>query len=242
MKTETRALRKTRRGTVQPPCGGKHPWRGTALVGKVGNDAFGSFLKDTLQCLRVSVEGLAVSETVHTTLAFVQLDERGDRSFSFYRNSGADMMLEMCDIKNASRVVNDCRILHFGSVSLTDEPARSPTLQAVLSAKEHGRIVSYDPNFRPPLWSSPATAKERISKGARRYRKVCKRCRLYDNDKKRCDPRTAGYRGDSVAYGDGALAEPLIQPGRPCSLYRLFGQKFGLTSFILFRRNRYVSG
>lgn len=135
----------------------------TAFIGKVGNDEFGRFLKDTLVRCGISVQGLAVSNTVPTTLAFVHLDERGDRSFSFYRNPGADLTLISQDIPK--ELLDSCNILHFGSVSLTDEPARSTVLDAVCAAKASGAIISYDPNYRPMLWNGQDEAVSEMKKG-----------------------------------------------------------------------------
>lgn len=71
----------------------------SAFIGKVGNDAFGSYLKDTLSNHNIDITGMATDSNVQTTLAFVQLDSKGDRSFSFYRNPGADMMLNADEVK-----------------------------------------------------------------------------------------------------------------------------------------------
>ena len=135
----------------------------TAFIGKVGNDAFGRFLRKTLEDIRIDTAGLAVDPEIPTTLAFVQFDEHGDRSFSFYRKPGADLMLQISDIKK--ELVTGCHILHFGSVSLTGEPSKSATLFAVQTAKQAGCIISYDPNYRPPLWDSEETAKEQMTTG-----------------------------------------------------------------------------
>ncbi len=132
----------------------------TAFIGKVGNDAFGEFLKTTLENNKISVENLVASDKVHTTLAFVQLNNRGDRSFSFYRNPGADIMLTYDDVN--IDLLRNTRILHFGSVSLTDEPSRSATINTVKTAKDYGAIISYDPNYRAPLWKSEQEAKEQM--------------------------------------------------------------------------------
>lgn len=132
----------------------------TAFIGKVGDDDFGRFLKQTLVSGGVGIDGLVMSPDVNTTLAFVQLTESGDRSFSFYRKPGADMMLDVSELK--PELMTDCHILHFGSVSLTDEPCRTATLAAAKMAKDAGRIISYDPNFRPPLWDDHARAKKEI--------------------------------------------------------------------------------
>ena len=95
----------------------------TAFIGKVGRDAFGNFLRSVLVQNGIGSSGLAEDETVPTTLAFVQLDENGDRSFTFYRNPGADRMLTAQDVK--TELIDSCRVFHFGSVSMTHDPSRS---------------------------------------------------------------------------------------------------------------------
>lgn len=137
----------------------------SAFIGMVGKDRFGLFLRDVLKDNDVDVSGLKFSENVNTTLAFVHLGKNGDRSFSFYRNPGADMMLKEEDLNYD--VINNSKIFHFGSISMTDEPSRSATLKAVKVAKENGSIISFDPNLRPPLWKSLKDAKERIIEGLR---------------------------------------------------------------------------
>lgn len=133
----------------------------TAFIGKVGQDDFGRYLKKTLEVSNIDTTGLVMTPEVNTTLAFVQLSEQGDRSFSFYRNPGADMMLREDEIN--TQLISDCEIFHFGSVSLTDEPSRGATFSAVDFAKKQGKIISFDPNYRPPLWESQRRAKEEIS-------------------------------------------------------------------------------
>jgi fructokinase len=129
----------------------------TAFIGKVGADSFGDFLEKTLRDIGVETQGLIRSADVHTTLAFVQLDEKGDRSFTFYRNPGADTMLKPDEV-NESLILGS-RMLHFGSVSLSREPARSATLHAIRTAKNAGKIISYDPNDRPLLWEDTDQAR-----------------------------------------------------------------------------------
>lgn len=132
----------------------------TALLGKVGSDAFGGLLRDTLRAAGIETRGLAAARDVFTTLSFVTLDEHGDRSFSFARKPGADTCLtfEELDLE----LIREARIFHFGSLSLTDEPARTTTHRAVQYAKAHGKLITYDPNLRPPLWDSLDTAREQI--------------------------------------------------------------------------------
>lgn len=134
----------------------------SAFIGKIGNDAFGAYLKDTLNSHNIDTSGLVTDSEVPTTLAFVQLDKSGDRSFSFYRNPSADMMLNTNEVKK--ELINDCKIFHFGSVSLTDEPCRKATFDSVAYAKEHGKIISFDPNYRPLLWKDKTESIKIITK------------------------------------------------------------------------------
>lgn len=134
-----------------------------AFIGMVGNDAFGHFLADTLGKYKINTEGLKFNETVKTTLAFVQLDSGGDRSFSFYRGPGADMMLSEKDIDWS--IIRSSRIFHFGALSMTDEPVRNATIKALEYARQCGAVISFDPNLRPPLWKSLDEAKRQMNKG-----------------------------------------------------------------------------
>jgi len=129
----------------------------TAFVGKVGNDSFGVFLRGCLEENGVDVSGLAVDPREHTTLAVVAVDKTGERHFSFYRDPSADVNLSKEDVSHLPS-----RFLHFGSVSLTADPARSATLFAVENAKRAGSLISYDPNYRANLWPDEATAIERM--------------------------------------------------------------------------------
>lgn len=136
-----------------------------AFIGKVGDDQFGRYLGRTLEGLKVDTRGLRFSTVTPTTLAFVHLDGNGDRSFSFYRDPGADTTLRADEVDTG--LIDDCRIFHFGSLSLTDEPSRSATLRATEYAKQAGKLISYDPNWRPPLWKSEAAAREGMTLGLR---------------------------------------------------------------------------
>jgi len=137
----------------------------TAFIGKVGDDAHGRFLADNMARYGIDLCGLRYDREIPTTLAFVTLDEKGDRSFSFYRKPGADLMLREIDVDEC--LLCDCGIFHFGSVSLTADPARSATLGAAKLAKEAGALVSYDPNYRPLLWDDPETAASVMLEGAK---------------------------------------------------------------------------
>ncbi|WP_099355605.1 PfkB family carbohydrate kinase [Fredinandcohnia onubensis] len=135
----------------------------TSFIGKVGQDHFGIFLKNTLEKMNVDTLNLLFSNEANTTLAFVHLDPSGDRSFSFYRESGADILLREVEI--SEQQIKNSTIFHFGSLSLTHEPATTATFTALNYAKKHGVLISYDPNLRLQLWDSVDRAKEMIKKG-----------------------------------------------------------------------------
>jgi fructokinase len=96
-------------------------------------------------------------DTVHnTTLAFVSLDEKGDRSFSFYRRFGADVFISPDDVN--TDIISNSTFFHFGSLSLTTEPAISATEFAIKNARNSGCIITYDPNYRELLWENAETS------------------------------------------------------------------------------------
>lgn len=134
----------------------------TAFIGKVGDDIHGRFLLNTVKEAGVDTSGIIIDAEHNTTLAFVELDENGDRDFSFYRSSGADRFIETKDI--APEMIKNSAVFHFGSLSLTDEPARSATDYAVKLAKECGCIITYDPNYRAPLWQDEKSAVEQMGR------------------------------------------------------------------------------
>lgn len=127
-----------------------------AFIGKVGTDSFGTFLRNTLVENRVDVSGMVTDLRSRTTLAVVALDSQGERTFSFYRDPSADVNL--CAEEISEEQLKNTKFLHFGSVSLTTDPARSATLYAAETAKKHGAYISYDPNYRASLWSDEASA------------------------------------------------------------------------------------
>ena len=132
----------------------------TAFLGKVGNDTFGHLLLKTLNGAGIETKGIVVDDSVFTTLAFVTFDESGDRSFSFARKPGADTQLTWEEIDKS--LIDDAKVFHFGTLSLTDEPVRSATRKAVAYAKERGKLITCDPNLRKPLWPGEDAAREQM--------------------------------------------------------------------------------
>ena len=132
----------------------------TALLGKVGTDAFGKMLTGTLQKAGIETRGLVCADDVFTTLAFVTFDEHGDREFSFSRKPGADTCLNFDELDLS--LIDEAKVFHFGTLSLTDEPARTTTQKAVAYAKKAGKLITYDPNLRKPLWRDLEEAKKQL--------------------------------------------------------------------------------
>ena len=132
-----------------------------ALLGKVGDDAFGRLLEGTLVKAGISTEGLIRDPSVFTTLAFVTFDETGDRSFSFARKPGADTCISFDELK--LELIDEAKVFHFGTLSLTAEPVRSATKAAVNYAKAKGKLITCDPNLRLNLWESPEMAKRQMN-------------------------------------------------------------------------------
>lgn len=132
----------------------------TEFIGKVGADMHGDFLKKTLEEEGIGTRYLIQDESFFTTLAFVEIAENGERYFSFSRKPGADTQL--CAEELNQQSLENCRIFHFGSLSLTDEPARTATTEAVKMAKSAGALISYDPNYRESLWNDKESAIERM--------------------------------------------------------------------------------
>lgn len=132
----------------------------TALLGKVGEDSFGHMLTATLKECGIDTCGLAVDPNYFTTLAFVTLDADGDREFSFCRKPGADTQL--CWEELDRTLIDEAKVLHFGTLSLTDEPARTATKKAVEYARQTDKLISFDPNLRKPLWKNLEDARREM--------------------------------------------------------------------------------
>ena len=137
--------------------------RRTAFLGKVGNDVYGHQLRQVVENAGVDLRGLLEDPEVHTTLAVVHKLPDGDRDFSFYRNPGADMMLRAEELDD--ELLESCRIFHFGTLSMTHPEVRAATKAAVARARAAGALISFDPNLRPPLWSTLEAAREQIEWG-----------------------------------------------------------------------------
>lgn len=132
-----------------------------AFVGSIGKDFFGEFLIKQLKQLKINVENV-VEVPELTTIDFVANNAEGERKFAFFRNPGSDTRLEFEKIPNDEWL--NTKIFHYGTLSFTDEPCASTVEKMVQRAKEQGIWLSFDPNYRENLWSSPEKAKKVIKK------------------------------------------------------------------------------
>lgn len=150
--------------------------RKTAFIGKVGKDNFGKMLVKTISDNGTDITNLLYDDNVPTTLAFVHTFENGEREFSFYRNPGADMMLKKSDINE--ELLIKTKIFHFGTLSSTHKNPREATRYAVDTAKKSGALISFDPNWREPLWNSLDEARREIEYGLSK----CDILKISDNE------------------------------------------------------------
>lgn len=148
----------------------------TAFIGKVGNDYLGNMLRAKVMNLGINTASLYLDDEIHTTLAFVHTAEDGDRDFSFYRNPGADMMLNESEIDET--LIANSRALHFGTLSMTHEGVRKATKKALQIAKANHVLISFDPNLREPLWNSLDEAREQVAYGMNQ----CDILKISDNE------------------------------------------------------------
>ncbi|MDE6997980.1 MAG: carbohydrate kinase [Oscillospiraceae bacterium] len=203
--------------------------RSCAFVGKVGDDMFGRQLKAVAEDAGICMDHLTVDRDARTTLAFVKKLPNGDRDFSFFRNPGADMTLMEDEIP--ADVIANCRIFHFGSLSMTHEGVRRATRKAVEAAKKGGALLSFDPNLRPPLWADLEEARAQIGWGLEQ----CDILKIADNELEfmtgetdfdkgaailqekypniRLLNVTAGPDGSYSYYGGGRVFEPACRLG-----------------------------
>ncbi len=147
-----------------------------AFIGKVGNDMFGRLLRQVILDAGIQADTLILDDEIPTTLAFVKTLPDGDREFSFYRKPGADMMLTEAELP--LDLIQNAKIFHFGTLSMTHPGIRAATIRAVEYARENGALISFDPNLRPPLWDNLELAREQIAWGLAR----CDILKIADNE------------------------------------------------------------
>ncbi len=163
-----------------------------AFIGKVGDDMFGRLLRDTIMAAGINADGLLTDAEIPTTLAFVKTLANGDRDFSFYRKPGADRMLTADELPRET--IENARIFHFGTLSMTHKGVWEATLKAVAMAKSSGALISFDPNLRPPLWDDMEDAKNAIAWGLSQ----CDILKIADNELEFMTGETDFYKGAAI--------------------------------------------
>jgi fructokinase len=124
----------------------------TAFIGKVGDDLFGYHLENILTNEGVQTRGMRFDDYARTTMAFIAKPDEYTPEFVFYRNPGADTQLKSEELD--LDLLRSTKCLHFGSLSLNEEPCRSATLYAIEVAKSENALISFDVNYRPSLWEN----------------------------------------------------------------------------------------
>ncbi|MBQ7408483.1 MAG: carbohydrate kinase [Clostridia bacterium] len=125
------------------------------FVGCVGNDLIGKFLLNYANNCGFDYLNIKLSDIYNTTLAFVELDEKGERSFSFYRKNTADYQLDICEVENAVQRAN---IVHLGSLMLSEEYGRMVADKTVELARKYNKLLSFDVNYRSDIFKSDEQA------------------------------------------------------------------------------------
>lgn len=132
------------------------------MITQLGNDPFGDKIIKRLKEAGIDTSCISRTDKANTALAFVSLAKDGNRTFSFYRNPSADMLLDKDTLKK--EWFDDCFALHFCSVSLGDFPMRGAHEKAIEYAKKSGALISFDPNLRFQLWNSREALRETVRK------------------------------------------------------------------------------
>ncbi|MFN1515437.1 aminoimidazole riboside kinase [Vibrio owensii] len=127
----------------------------SAFFGRVGQDPLGRFMKATLAQEQVNTDYMLLDEAQRTSTVIVDLDDSGERSFTFMVKPSADQFLIPADIPEFAQG----EWLHVCSIALANEPSRSSTLKAMQDIKAAGGFVSFDPNLREEVWANPEELK-----------------------------------------------------------------------------------
>lgn len=185
----------------------------SVMISKLGNDAFGDYLTETLSSYGVGTQYLFRHKDYKTALAFVSLSEDGNRDFSFYRAPSADLYLDENDIDGID--FSGFGILHFGSVDLVDFPVKKAHIRAIGKAKENGAVISFDPNIRLPLWNSP----EECRKAVREFIPYADIVKISDNELEFVTGKTKVSEGIEYLFSKGVKLAAYTKGGSGAELY-----------------------
>ena len=121
----------------------------TGFIGKIGKDMFGNYLKGILEERKVDTRGLILDKDFSTTLAFVKNGSHGERDFVFYRRNSADLNMKFSEVN--LKLIDECKIFHFGALSLTAEPSKSATIRSWASSLNSDTRITIPPST---LWKN----------------------------------------------------------------------------------------
>lgn len=147
-----------------------------SIITQLGNDPFGKKIAGELDTYGIDTSLIRFTDEANTALAFVSLEENGNRTFSFYRKPSADMLLSPEQIEE--KWFDNAYVLHFCSVSLGDFPMKDAHYKAIEYAKNQGAIISFDPNLRFPLWNDKNKLYERVHE----FIKTCDILKISDEE------------------------------------------------------------
>lgn len=133
----------------------------SVMLTKIANDHFGDYIMDILKENAVDTSYCLRSDDGETGLAFVSVDQNGERSFNFYRKNAADLLLSPEEVKSEWFQCGD--LLHFCSVDLIESPMKQTHKKVIEDVQKIGGIVSFDPNVRLPLWSDAQSCRQTIN-------------------------------------------------------------------------------
>jgi len=136
----------------------------SGFIGRVGDDPFGRFMRQTLIAENVNVDSLSYDAQHRTSTVVVELQPDGERSFTFMVRPSADLFLSPQDLP----AFEQGQWLHACSIALSAEPSRTTTFQAMDAVKEAGGLVSFDPNIRADLWQDAHVLRECLDQALRK--------------------------------------------------------------------------
>ncbi|EPR2986067.1 aminoimidazole riboside kinase [Escherichia coli] len=120
----------------------------SGFIGRVGDDPFGALMQRTLLTEGVDITYLKQDEWHRTSTVLVDLNDQGERSFTFMVRPSADLFLETTDLP----CWRHGEWLHLCSIALSAEPSRTSAFTAMTAIRHAGGFVSFDPNIREDLW------------------------------------------------------------------------------------------
>lgn len=182
----------------------------TAFIGNVGADSFGRFLKDTLKRNNIDVSGISEDEDHFNALAFISHNKLKERSFEFYNKDTAEQFIDFRYIP--LKLIDDCRMFHFGALTLSGDVSAEATVNCVKYAKEKGKLIAFDTNYRNHFWKDKETAFAKM----REVLKYCDIVKLSDDEFQMITESDYLYKGISELFHYGIKIVLVSQGANGC--------------------------